>query len=64
MKSRFRCLINPIATSLEIVNLIVTASCILHNICEERHEDLLDDNEYFNDQNNFQTLSITVILMK
>jgi hypothetical protein len=57
LKSRFRCLINPIATSLEVVNLIVTASCILHNICEERHEDLLDDNEYFNDQNNFQTLS-------
>jgi hypothetical protein len=57
LKSRFRCLINPIATSLEIAILITTVSCILHNICEERQEDILDDDEYFDDQNNFQTLS-------
>ncbi|CAG8712944.1 12447_t:CDS:2 [Rhizophagus irregularis] len=57
LKSRFRCLINPIATSLETAILIVTTSCILHNICEEREEDMLDDDEYFDDQNNFHTLS-------
>lgn len=57
LKSRFRCLINPIATSLETVILIITSSCILHNICEERQEDMLDDDEYFDDQNHFQTLS-------
>ena len=42
---------------METVILIVTASCILHNICKERQEDKLDDDEYFDDQNNFQTLS-------
>jgi len=42
---------------LETVILIVTASCILHNICEERQEDMLDNDEYFDDQNNFQILS-------
>src|SRR6185437_10491402 len=58
LKSRFRCLlINPIATLLETVILIITSSCILHNICEERQEDMLDDDEYFDDQNHFQTLS-------
>ena len=57
LKSRFRCLINPIATSLETVILIITSSCILHNICKERQENMLDDNEQFDDQNHFQTLS-------
>ena len=57
LKSRFRCLINPITTSLEIVILIITSSCILHNICEERQEDMLDDDEYFDNQHHFQTLS-------
>jgi hypothetical protein len=57
LKSRFRCLMNPIATSLETTILIITSSCILHNICEERYEDSLDDDEYFSDQNHFQTLS-------
>ena len=57
LKSRFRCLINPIITSLEIAILIIITSCILHNICEERQENILDDNEYFEDQNRFQTLS-------
>ena len=55
LKSRFRCLINPLTTSLETAILIVTTTCILHNICEERQEDMLDDSEYFNDQNHFQT---------
>jgi len=57
LKSRFRCLINPLTTSLETAILIVTTTCILHNICEERQEDMLDYNEYFDDQNHFQTLS-------
>ena len=48
---------NPIATSLETTILIITSSCILHNICEEKYEDSLDDDEYFNDQHHFQTLS-------
>ena len=50
-------MINPIATSLETVILIITSSCILHNICKERQENMLDDDEYFNDQNYFQILS-------
>jgi hypothetical protein len=56
LKSRFRCLINPLTTSLETAILIVTVTCILHNICEERQEDMLIDDEYFDDQNHFQTL--------
>ncbi|GBB94326.1 hypothetical protein RclHR1_23310003 [Rhizophagus clarus] len=56
LKSRFRCLINPLTTSLATAILIVTATCILHNICEERQEDMLDDSEYLDDQNHFQTL--------
>jgi hypothetical protein len=57
LKSRFRCLNNPLATSLKTSILIITSACILHNICEERQEDTLDDEEYFDDQNHFQTLS-------
>ncbi|CAI2189737.1 15188_t:CDS:2, partial [Funneliformis geosporum] len=56
LKSRFRYLINPLTTLLETSILIIIATCILYNICEERQEDMLNDNEYFDDQNHFQTL--------
>src|SRR5215469_14040170 len=34
LKSRFRCLNNPLTTSLDIAILITSTTCILHNICE------------------------------
>ena len=64
LKSRFRCLINPIATSLETVNLIMTTFCILHNICEEREKNMLDDDKYFDDQIIFTPYQIITILLK
>ena len=39
--------INPLTTLLETAILIVTTTCILHNICEERQKDILDEVEYF-----------------
>ncbi|CAI2187560.1 2890_t:CDS:2, partial [Funneliformis geosporum] len=41
LKSRFMCLINPLTISIEIAILIVIITCILHNICEERQEDIV-----------------------
>ena len=41
LKGRWRCLLHNLEISYEIVSHIVTACCILHNICEERHDFLL-----------------------
>jgi len=36
LKGRWRCLLHNLEVSFEIVSHIITACCILHNICEER----------------------------
>ena len=38
LKGRWRCLLHNLEISFEIVSHIITACCILHNICEERHD--------------------------
>jgi hypothetical protein len=48
LKGRWRCLIHNLEISLEIASHIITACCILHNICEERH-DFLPSGEQHDD---------------
>jgi hypothetical protein len=48
LKGRWRCLIHNLEVSSEIVSYIITACCILHNICEERH-DFLPSGEQYHD---------------
>nr|CAG8508278.1 12207_t:CDS:2 [Entrophospora candida] len=50
LKSRWRCLLTTFEVSIELVSLIISACCILHNICEERFEnidigEIVPDNE-------------------
>lgn len=48
LKGRWRCLLHNLEISFEIVSHVITACCILHNICEERH-DFLPLGEQYND---------------
>jgi hypothetical protein len=48
LKGRWRCLLHNLEISFEIVSHVITACCILHNICEERH-DFLPPGEQYND---------------
>ncbi len=48
LKGRWRCLLHNLEVSFEIVSHIITACCILHNICEERH-DFLPPGEQYHD---------------
>ncbi|GBC09302.1 hypothetical protein RclHR1_08750011 [Rhizophagus clarus] len=43
---RWRCLLNKLEVSFEIVSHIITTCCILHNICEERCDFLPPDERY------------------
>ena len=38
LKGRWRCLLHKLEVSFEIVSHIITVCCILHNICEEKHD--------------------------
>jgi hypothetical protein len=51
LKGRWRCLLNNLEISFEIVPHVITACCILHNICEERH-DFLPPGEQYHDARN------------
>ena len=46
LKGRWRCLLHNLEVSFEIVSHIITACCILHNICEERCDFLPPGEEY------------------
>jgi hypothetical protein len=46
LKGRWRCLLNKLEVSFEIVSHIVTTCCILHNICEERCDFLPPEERY------------------
>jgi hypothetical protein len=46
LKGRWRCLLNKLEVSFEIVSHIVTVCCILHNICEERCDFLPSEEQY------------------
>ena len=46
LKSRWRCLSHNLEVSFEIVSHIITACCILHNICKERHDFLPLEEQY------------------
>ena len=46
LKGRWRCLLQNLEISFEIVSHIITACCILHNICEERHDFLPPEEQY------------------
>ncbi len=46
LKGRWRCLLHKLEVSFEIVSYIITVCCILHNICEERHDFLLPEEQY------------------
>src|SRR5436189_5345989 len=46
LKGRWRCLLNKLEVSFEIVSHIVTTCCILHNICEERRDFLPPEERY------------------
>jgi hypothetical protein len=46
LKGRWRCLLHNLEVSLEIVSYIVTVCCILHNICEEKHDFLPPEEQY------------------
>jgi DDE superfamily endonuclease len=46
LKGRWRCLLHNLEISFEIVSHIITACCILHNICEERHDFLPQGEQY------------------
>ncbi|GES93030.1 putative nuclease HARBI1 [Rhizophagus clarus] len=46
LKGRWRCLLNKLEVSFEIVSHIITTCCILHNICEERCDFLPPDERY------------------
>lgn len=48
LKGRWRCLLHNLEISFEIVSHVITACCILHNICEERH-DFLPPGEQYHD---------------
>ena len=46
LKSRWRCLLHKLKVLFEIVSYIITVCCILHNICKERHDFLLPEEQY------------------
>ncbi|GES87151.1 protein ANTAGONIST OF LIKE HETEROCHROMATIN PROTEIN 1-like [Rhizophagus clarus] len=46
LKGRWRCLLNKLEVSFEIVSHIITTCYILHNICEERCDFLSPDEQY------------------
>lgn len=46
LKGRWRCLLCNLEVSFEIVSYIITVCCILHNICEERHDFLPPEEQY------------------
>ena len=46
LKGRWRCLLHNLKISIEIVSHVITACCILHNICEERHDFLPPEEQY------------------
>jgi len=62
LKGRWRCLSHNLEVSFEIVSHIITACCVLHNICEERHDFLPPGEQYHdtgtdinNETNNIET---------
>jgi len=48
LKSRWRCLRNNLEVLIDIVPHVISTCCILHNICEDRRDNLVE-NEYEND---------------
>lgn len=62
LKGRWRCLSHNLEVSFEIVSHIITACCIFHNICEEKHDFLSLEEQYHdtginvnNETNNIET---------
>jgi hypothetical protein len=48
LKSRWRCLRNNLEISIDIVPHVISTCCILHNICMDRDDNLVEG-EYEND---------------
>ena len=42
---RWRCLLKCFANDLESVSSIVITYCVLHNICEQNHDNYIDDDD-------------------
>ncbi len=62
LKSRWRCLLHNLEVSFEIVSHIITACCILHNICKEKCDFLPLEEQYYDmgtDVNNETSTSET-----
>ena len=43
LKGRFQCLSKRLSTSVEITVIIASGCCVLHNICEMRNQNFLEE---------------------
>ena len=50
LKTRWRCLYKMLEQNLENVPFVILACCVLHNICQDKNEELSDEDRQFLDQ--------------
>ena len=43
LKGRWRCLLKRLDNDLESVSSIIITYCVLHNICQQNHNNYIDD---------------------
>ena len=47
LKGRWRCLLKRLDNDLESVSSIIITCCVLHNICQQNHDNCIDDDDVF-----------------
>ena len=45
LKGRWRCLLKRLDNDLESVSSIIITCCVLHNICQQNHDNYIDDDD-------------------
>ena len=45
LKGRWRCLLKRLDNDLESVSSIIITRCVLHNICQQNHDNYIDDDD-------------------
>ena len=45
LKGRWRCLLKRLDNDLESVSSIIITCCVLHNICQQNHDNCIDDDD-------------------
>ena len=45
LKGRWRCLLKRLDNDLESLSSIIITCCVLHNICQQYHDNYIDDDD-------------------